>query len=79
MLHIECPHCKGGIIIEIKDINCGIFRHAIFKSSNEIVSPHASKENCEKLLENGYVYGCCKPFKLIKVGETYVPEVCEYI
>jgi len=41
---MECP--RGGISIEIEQINCGIFRCGILKSNNEQIPPHLSKEEC---------------------------------
>lgn len=70
-LIIECPHCHESIIIYKNEINCRIFRHAVFKNGEQI-NPHASKEECERL----DVYGCKKPFRLNEKDE---PEICDYI
>ena len=75
-LVIECPHCHDSIIIYKNEINCRIFRHAVFKSNGEPINPHTSKEECEKLVETGSVHGCGKPFQLNEKDE---PEICEYI
>ncbi len=45
ILIIECPNCK--CLVEIEQINCGIFRHAQQKNMSPI-NPHASKEEIEK-------------------------------
>jgi hypothetical protein len=73
MLYIECPHCQYIILIE--DINCRIFRHAVYKDTFEPVNPHASEEECKRLLSSDAVIGCCKPFKL---NEQNIPEICNY-
>jgi len=73
-LLISCPHCGDSIIIYKHEINCRIFRHAVYKSG-EPVSPHLPKEECDRLVANNEVYGCCKPFQLI--GD--IPEICDYI
>jgi hypothetical protein len=70
---IECPHCKESIWIE--QLNCRIFRHASFKTGEQI-PPHASKLECETWLEKGLVYGCAKPFQILESGEV-IP--CDYI
>ena len=71
--YIECPHCK--MYIEIIEINCGIFRHGCYKLNNENIPPHLSKIDCEKLVINGIIYGCGKPFKFDGKNVT----ICEYI
>jgi hypothetical protein len=75
---ISCPHCLQ--FVEIEQINCGIFRHAVFKSSGQQVPPHLSKEECVKLLELNEVFGCCKPFRLVQSNDnSYVAVECGYI
>lgn len=69
-----CPHCGIVVMVFKNEKNCGIFRCAIHKN-NEIINPHASKEECEKLKANDLIYGCGKPF-IIK--NLYV-ETCDYI
>jgi hypothetical protein len=72
-----CPHCSEFIIIE--QLNCGIFRHGTLKSNNTQINPHASKEECEHFINNGLIYGCGKPFRIIKEGDKFIIEICEYI
>ena len=38
---IQCPHCHEDIIM-IK-LNCGIFRHGIFKIDYKQIDPHCPK------------------------------------
>ena len=71
---IICPHC--GRVIEILEINCGIFRCGIFKDNLQQINPHLSKIECEKLLNTDTIIGCSKPFR---VTENGVVEICEYI
>ena len=75
--NLECPHCHGGIVID--QINCGIFRHGVYKHNMENINPHANKEDCDNLIINNKIYGCGKPFRLIKENEIYKIEICEYI
>lgn len=70
---VSCPHCNEQI--EILSINCGIFRHAIFKDNQKQIDPHASKELCDSVVKGNLVYGCAKPFRIID-GRV---EKCEYI
>ena len=66
---IICPHCKEHVLIE--QINCAIFRHAVLKSNNQQINPHSSKEICDNLFNNKQIYGCSKPFKIIK-NKNYI-------
>lgn len=73
---VNCPHCNEPIIIYKEDINCKVFRHAIYKKSMKPVNPHLSESKCNSLVKSKKIYGCCKPFKL---NESYEAEVCDYI
>ena len=77
LMIVNCPHCSHSI--EILEINCAIFRHGIFKDSYTQIDPHLCKDECEKLIKNNKIYGCGKPFKLIKENNTYIAVICEYI
>lgn len=71
---VMCPHCMHYIWIE--QINCGIFRHAIYKVNGEPINPHASEEECNRLIEKGLVWGCAMPFRLNALNQA---EICGYI
>ena len=70
---IYCPHC--GIGIEVIKQNCCIFRCGILKSDYTQIPPHLPKIECDALIENGKIYGCGKPFKLVLMK----PEICDYV
>lgn len=74
---VICPHCKESIIIE--EINCAIFRHAVLKINNLQINPHSSKDICNALIENKLIYGCGKPFQLIKKDNKIEAVICDYI
>ena len=79
-LYFACPHCHVELIVGKNDINCRIFRHAVYKSSMIPINPHASKVECDYLLENDLVFGCAKPFKLEpKDDSSYTIEKCDYV
>ncbi|MAV56626.1 MAG: hypothetical protein CMI79_03745 [Candidatus Pelagibacter sp.] len=79
-LVLECPHCNNIIIVNRKDINCAIFRHAILKETGKQIDPHSNKEVCDELVKTNKVFGCAKPFKLVKVDSlNYIAEKCHYI
>jgi hypothetical protein len=61
---LVCPHCKDIVIIE--QLNCCIFRHSVLKSDNTEIPPHASKDECDNYIKNNLIYGCGKPFQIIK-------------
>ena len=70
-----CPYCNDNIIIYDNELNCCIFRHAIDKITYKQINPHSTKEECDLLVKNNNVYGCCKPFKIIN-KEIYK---CDYL
>jgi hypothetical protein len=75
---ITCPHCDQ--ILIISELNCCIFRHGIFKRTNEQIDYHLSKEMCDKLIETNQIYGCGKPFKkIIQDDGTLIVQKCDYI
>jgi hypothetical protein len=75
---IECPHCKQ--TIEITEINCGIFRHGVYKETGEQIDPHMPKEGCHELVIKDLIYGCGRPFRIVEsINSQIVVEICEYI
>lgn len=80
---IACPHC--GEMIEIIELNCCIFRHAVYKHNLEQMNPHAPREECERAYATGAIYGCGRPFRIVVTdvwqegGTRYVAEICDYI
>lgn len=79
LFFIPCPNCDGVIEIMSNEINCGIFRHAVLKANGEQINPHSSKEECEKLIDGNNIYGCGKPFRIVKNGDEYQSVECDYI
>lgn len=77
-LLFRCPHCTRFIEIEIKEINCGIFRHGVFKDFQQI-SPHEIKSNCDDYFKNNLIYGCGKPFQVKLQENKYLISPCDYI
>lgn len=61
---IACPNCGEYIIIE--QINCAIFRHGVYKHTMCQINPHAPKAECDELKEKDLIYGCGKPFRIVK-------------
>lgn len=76
-LILLCPHCNKHIIIQ--KINCGIFRHGVIRTTGKQIRPHASRQTCEALIANDSIYGCGKPFRIIKIKNNYTTEICDYI
>lgn len=79
ILLFNCPHCKDLVQVNINDINCHIFRHAIYKNSGKQINPHSCKEKCESLVKQKLVFGCAKPFRIDKIGKHYIISICDYI
>ena len=59
---VNCPACKD--LIYIEQINCGIFRHGIFKHNMEQIPPHSNKEFIDNLIQTNNIIGCGQAFKL---------------
>ena len=74
---IQCPHCKEYVIIE--QVNCGIFRHGIFKINSQQINPHLLKPQCDELKEKNLIYGCGKPFRIEILNNKWIVIECEYI
>jgi hypothetical protein len=74
----KCPQCIEDIMVLKTELNCRIFRHAIYKYNYQQVNPHLSKEECEKLIQTDSVYGCCKPFEIIYRDNKFFAIKCEY-
>ena len=75
---ISCPHCKEELFIE--QINCGIFRHGVFKHNLEQIPPHSIKKICDDLVTKELIFGCGKPFQITKNNENnYQVSKCDYL
>jgi hypothetical protein len=76
-LTVLCPHCN--LYVLIHEINCAIFRHGVYKKDNQQMNPHASKEECDKCINENLIIGCGKPFKLVLENNVYNAIICDYI
>ena len=74
---VVCPHCSNEVIID--EINCQIFRHGMCKTTGLQLAPHASKEECDKAVQEDTIYGCGKPFRIDFVGDKWIATQCKYI
>ena len=75
---ITCPHCND--ILIISELNWKIFRHGIYKKSNEQIDTHLSKEKCDILIKKDLIYGCGKPLQIIIQDDgTWIVQKCDYI
>lgn len=75
---VICPHCSDSILIE--KLNCCIFRHGTIKADGQQMNPHLSKEICDGLFSNNLIYGCGKPFQIVKNDKNeFVAIICGYI
>lgn len=85
LLIFDCPHCNLPTQVLIAELACRIFRHAsYFEQKNDFriptnqVDPHLPQEQCEQLVREDRVIGCCKPFEIIVDGDIYKVQTCEY-
>lgn len=76
---IQCPYCEMYTSVFKKDINCAIFRHAVYKDTFKPIDPHSTLEQCEKLLKSDKIFGCAKPFQIKFVDDNPVVTKCDYI
>ena len=80
---LECPHCKGVVVVLEKQLNCKIFRHGVFKKNGMQIDPHLKKHDCDMLLRDKKIWGCGKPFKVFETklnkSKKYYTEICDYI
>jgi hypothetical protein len=80
---VRCPHCDIPILIE--KLNCCIFRHGTFIRTGKQIDPHTCKKECDEYIEQKLIYGCGKPFKIMKSKNkendsySYISIVCDYI
>ena len=74
-----CKHCNQNFIINLKDFNCKILRHGVYKANLQHINPHESKIICDNLFNNNLIYGCGKPLLIIQKNDEYDVEICEYI
>jgi hypothetical protein len=56
-------------------VNCGVFRHGVWRDSGMQLPPHASRSTCEAAVASGRLDGCGRPFRLLLNGVT---EMCGY-
>ena len=77
MIIVLCPHCE--LNVEIEEINCGIFRHGVFKANSQQINPHANKQYCDMLIEQNLIYGCGKPFTIVNNNGIVEATKCDYI
>lgn len=76
----NCPHCDGGILVQWQDINCKIFRHAVYShgaQKGNPINPHETQSNIEKLIDQNEIYGCGKPITMS--GDCKQVHACDYV
>lgn len=82
LLIFPCPHCAELVVVNVREVNCCIFRHAALKDDvSKQIDPHTPKEECDRLVREDLVYGCAKPFQLVKqqTDDGFVVQECGYI
>ena len=77
-LFFNCPHCSQEILVILKELNCKIFRCGIRKDNYKQIDPHLSKNECDKLVSLGLIFGCSRPIEIIIQNGKYFVTICEY-
>jgi len=73
---LTCPHCHCQVQVPLNGVNCQIFRHGVYKNNPmRQIPPHAPKTLCDKLIADGSIIGCGRPFRFN--GKNVA--VCDYI
>tara|TARA_Y100001958_G_C21015390_1_gene393894 strand:+ start:373 stop:585 length:213 start_codon:yes stop_codon:yes gene_type:complete len=68
------------VLLPKEEFNCKIYRHGVYKDTLLQIDPHMKKPDCDQLARDGLIYGCGKPFKIIKIAyNNYKISKCEYI
>ena len=86
MFTFSCPHCKELITVREGDLACRTFRHAVPNpDANQpgrkgrlvggFANPHAPRDECERWVREGLIFGCGKPFKF----DGKKVEKCGYV
>ncbi len=79
IIYLDCPHCGHLFMTTENTLACAIYRHAVLKSNMEQINPHSSEEECKNFIDNDLIYGCGKPFRVIKKDNNYEAIICDYI
>ena len=76
---VKCPHCNLMIFVYLKEFNCRIFRHGIYKHNLQQIDPHLPKVECDRLKSNDLIIGCGKPFMLVDTSTETIAVKCDYV
>jgi len=76
-----CAHCGGSIVVARSEVACKIFRHAVYKADGQPIPPHSTKNECDRLVAAGLIWGCGGPLRLIDGlgGASFIFLPCEYL
>lgn len=75
----RCRHCNEDFVVNRNDFNCMILRHGVYKENMNNMNPHAPQSECDQLFQDGLIFGCGKPLKIIEVDGTFDVIICDYI
>jgi hypothetical protein len=82
-----CPHCGFYTSVGVNEVACSIFRHGSYYIltpqgnviQTEQINPHTPENICNQLVAEKKIIGCGKPFKMDRIGNSYVVRICGYI
>ena len=74
-----CPHCFEPFVVHNTELNCRIIRHFVFRNFEQL-DPHASKEECDRVVREQLGFGCALPVELIAdMNGKWSACICDYI
>ncbi len=74
--YFECPHCSVTVEVPRDWVACTIFRCGAYRTAGlPPIGPHTSRAECERLVREGLIWGCGRPFKF----DGLRVSICEYI
>jgi hypothetical protein len=77
LLMFTCPYedCQGTVTVSPNQVNCGVFRHGVYKTTGRPIGAHLSQAKCLELVHQSKVYGCARPFRIKKIAKVQPPAV----
>jgi hypothetical protein len=81
-VRFHCPYCRVYLDVYNEHIACKIFRHGIYKNNFQLINSHLPKEECDRLVASGLIFGCAGPFMLVPDPASpaqYKVAKCGYI
>lgn len=80
VLFFECPWCSGMFEVAESEVNCGIFRHGINRTTGRQLDPHLTLAAYEDLSLSGNIYGGCgRPIRVTRRRRRCLSNLSESV